>query len=63
MESILTEEAIELVVRLKTKTNLPVCLKNTFHSAVLNSLWCIVTGEGFRHDDPKLLLAIELMNR
>ncbi|CAG7723288.1 unnamed protein product, partial [Allacma fusca] len=55
MEALIQEEVVELLDRLKSQGNSPVCLNTKFTLAVVNSLWRIITGRRFSHSDPKLL--------
>ncbi|CAG7730308.1 unnamed protein product, partial [Allacma fusca] len=55
MGALIQEEVDELLVWLKSQGNNPVCLNIKFTLAVINSLWRIITGKRFSHNDPKLL--------
>jgi len=54
MESIILDEAVELISRFREENGRPVSTQNRFNAAIINAFWTIVAGERFKHDDPKL---------
>lgn len=55
MEQLVMDEVQETIDRFKAvKGNRISNTKEIFQVAVINSLWTIVSGERFKHDDPKL---------
>jgi hypothetical protein len=63
MESLVMDEAIELINGLKKELGQPISTQNRFNIAVLNSLWSIVVGKRFSHDDAELKEILESINR
>ena len=54
MESLIMEEVNEYLDRLKTQEGEAICVRRSFSLAVLNSLWLILSGKRYSHDDPRL---------
>jgi hypothetical protein len=54
MESMVLEEAAELIETFKKGVGKPTQTQNKFNAAVLNALWTLVTGNRYSHDDPVL---------
>jgi len=63
MESIILDEVVDLVSRLKLTQGIPMSTRHFFNSASLNALWLITTGEKFKQDDPTLCELSETLNR
>ncbi len=51
MENLVNDEVLELIENLKVESGQPISTQSRFNIAVLNSLWKIVTGTRFSHDD------------
>jgi len=54
MESLILDEATELVTWIKKQNGSPVELHRRFSLATVNTLWRVVTGERYEQDDPKI---------
>jgi len=54
METMIMDEVKELEEWMKSQVGKPIAVKEKFSLAVVNSLWTIVSGKRFSHDDPKL---------
>jgi hypothetical protein len=54
MESMVLEEATELIETFKKGVGKPTQTRNKFNAAVLNALWTLITGNRYSHDDPML---------
>ncbi|XP_035706095.1 farnesoate epoxidase isoform X2 [Folsomia candida] len=62
MEHLVLDEISELVENLKKDAGRPISTQNRFNIAVLNSLWRIVSGQRFSHDDKQLGNIMESIN-
>jgi len=63
MEEMILEEAQELCDWLKNQGGAPVELNRRLSLAVVNSLWRILTGERYDHDDKALLDIMDNLER
>lgn len=63
MEEMILNEAQELCDWLKKQEGRPVELTRRFSLAVVNSLWRILTGERYDHDDKGLIHILDTMER
>ena len=65
MEQLILEEVEELIQGLKRDAHAlqPITTERRFNIAVLNSLWQIVSGERFSHDDKQLADIIEAIQK
>ena len=54
MDSLILEEVNEIIQWMKSEEGHPISVNRKFGLSVLNSLWTILTGHRFKHDDPQL---------
>ncbi len=54
METLIMEEVTELIQGFKKDAGTPISTQTRFNVAVLNSLWSIVAGQRYSHEDPIL---------
>ncbi|XP_021956777.1 cytochrome P450 2J3 [Folsomia candida] len=54
MESMVQQEATELIETFRKMAGKPIQTQNKFNAAVLNALWTLITGNRYSHDDPML---------
>jgi len=54
MESIILDEVQDLLKTFRKTLGKPISTQAVFNVAIINSLWAIVAGQRFSHDDPKL---------
>ena len=62
VESLVMVEVNELIARFKETAGKPNEFLLAFNAAVLNSLWSMLTGGRFSHDDPRLLEIISILS-
>jgi hypothetical protein len=62
MESMAQEDIVELINGFKRDTGLPIDTARRFSTAVLSSLWNIIAGQKFAHDDPKFEEVLTKLN-
>jgi len=62
MESLAHEDITELIGNLKKEVGHPIATAGRFHTAVLCSLWNIIAGEKFAHDDPAFKDVLNKLN-
>jgi cytochrome P450 len=62
METLINDEVVDLISEFKKELNQPVNLKRRFNAAVLNSLWHMIAGERFAHDDPQMISLISVIS-
>jgi methyl farnesoate epoxidase/farnesoate epoxidase len=64
MEGLIMEELKEIVEWMKSKEGFPVeDIKGKMTIAVINSLWTILSGHRYKHDDPVLLALTKNINQ
>jgi hypothetical protein len=64
MEALVMDEVQELIEGLKKEPKgVAISTQNRFNIAVLNSLWRIITGQRFSHDDQELVKIMESINK
>lgn len=63
MESLIMDEVTELVSGFRRDAGQPISTQTRFNIAVLNSLWAIVTGQRFSHDDPVVTQIIKNVHK
>jgi NTP pyrophosphatase (non-canonical NTP hydrolase) len=63
MEELIMEEVREVVDWLKKEDGKKVELQRRFSLAVVNSIWRILSGERYDHDDEKLISILEQLDR
>ena len=62
MEGVAQEDIVELINGLKKEVGHPIETSRRFSTAVLSSLWNIIAGEKFAHDDPKFEELLDKLN-
>lgn len=63
MENLVLDEVAELIQGFKRDVGKPISTQTRFNVAVLNSLWSIVAGERYSHDDPILEEIVKSIHR
>ncbi|CAL8110137.1 unnamed protein product [Orchesella dallaii] len=63
MENLVMDEVTELIKGFRRDSKKPISTQTRFNVAVLNSLWSIVAGERYSHDDPILQEIIKSIHR
>lgn len=62
MQTVIEAEITDLVKEFKAETALSggiLKIRTTFILSVLNVLWCMIAGQRYAHDDPKLMKMME----
>lgn len=63
LESVIQEEAEELVKYFSLRTDQDIRLTTQFGVPVINVLWTIVAGSRFHLEDPQVMRMMNLLNR
>lgn len=63
MESLIMDEVLELINGFKRDAGTPISTQTRFNIAVLNSLWAIVAGQRYSHEDPILQDIVKNIHR
>lgn len=62
MEALISDEVKDMISWLKKNVDKPVSINKKFNLAVLNSLWMIMTGQRYDHDDQEQLNMLDEVN-
>ena len=62
MESLAQDDIVELINGFMRDVGHPIETSRRFSTAILSSLWNIIAGEKFAHDDPKFEEVLTTLN-
>ena len=63
LENLIRIELNELFNWIRSHKGEPIVLKKRLHLAVVNTIWTLITGQRYDHDDPQLLSILDQLEK